>query len=98
MVVSIIFVLLNVADAYLTKLGLAMGATEGNAFIAVQALGGNILAKGLLSAFLASCLYAGRKEKALYLVNLLLFGIVVWNLAVIVYGRVIIHSLVVWPV
>lgn len=98
MVVSIIFVLLNVADAYLTKLGLAMGATEGNAFIAVQALGGNILAKGLLSAFLAGCLYVGRKEKVLYLLNLLLFGLVFWNLATVVYGWVIIHPLVVWPV
>jgi len=76
---AIIFVLLNVTDAYLTKMGLAAGAIEINPLM--PAIGSSILFKGLIAAALVGVLYFFRKERILWLMNFVLFGVVVWNSA-----------------
>lgn len=76
---AIIFVVLNVADAYLTKISLAAGAVELNPLMAD--IGSNIYFKGLIAIALVLALYYFRKENILWLLNLGLFIIVLWNSA-----------------
>lgn len=74
------FITLNVVDAYLTKLSLAVGAVEFNPL--VTTIGSSLIIKGLLAAALAFVLYSFGKERVLWPLNFLLFGLVIWNLAV----------------
>jgi hypothetical protein len=76
---AIIFVLLNVTDAYLTKMSLAAGAVEINPLMA--GIGSNLLFKGLIAIALVLALYYFGKERILWLLNFALFGIVMWNSA-----------------
>jgi len=74
-----IFVTLNIVDAYLTKMGLMEGAVEVNPLM--TAVGSDMLTKGLMAILLAFILYFFGKERALWPLNFLLFGIVLWNSA-----------------
>jgi len=74
-----IFVTLNIVDAYLTKMALTAGAVEVNPLM--TAVGSSMITKGLIAVALAFILYYFRKEKALWPLNFILFGIVLWNLA-----------------
>jgi len=76
-----IFIGLNIIDAYLTKMGLAMGAEEFNPLMIH--LGSSALAKGLIALGIIIALYWFRKERALWLLNLAFLGVVLWNLAII---------------
>jgi hypothetical protein len=77
---AVIFVTLNILDAYLTKMGLTAGAVEANPLMA--AVGSDMLTKGLMAILLAFILYFFGKERALWPVNLILFGVVLWNSAI----------------
>jgi hypothetical protein len=75
-----VFVTLNIMDAYLTKMALSVGAVEANPLMI--STGSNMIAKGLIAAALVFILYWFEKERALRPLNFMLFGVVVWNLAV----------------
>jgi hypothetical protein len=76
--ITITFVILNIADAYLTQLVLAMGGVELNP-LAVP-FGSNMLVRGLLALVVATAiLFAGKKDWLRYL-NVLVLLVVVWNL------------------
>ena len=77
---AVMFVTLNMADAYLTKASLAAGAVELNPL--VIPFGSSLIVKGLLAAAVAFVLYSFGKERALLLLNFLLCGIILWNAAV----------------
>ena len=77
---GIIFVGLNVCDAYLTKAALSMGAAELNPLATIW--GSDLIAKVLVATGILLLLYAFNKEKLLWPVNMLFLGVVVWNLAV----------------
>ena len=77
---AVIFIALNVMDAYSTKIALAVGAGELNALVGVA--GSDVPAKGFLATAAVFFLYWFSKEKVLPLLNLMLFGVVLWNLAV----------------
>lgn len=74
-----IFVTLNIVDAYLTKMGLMAGAVEFNPLM--TAVGSSMITKGLMAVALAFILYYFGKEKALWPLNFILFGVVLWNSA-----------------
>jgi hypothetical protein len=76
---AVIFITLNILDAYLTKMGLTAGAVEVNPLM--TAVGSDMLIKGLMAILLAFILYYFRKERALWPLNFILFGIVLWNSA-----------------
>jgi len=75
-----LFVTLNVVDAFLTKTALSVGAVELNPIMAN--IGSSMLAKGGIALALAFLLYYFRQRRALWLLNVILFGIVLWNLAI----------------
>ena len=77
---SAVFITLNIMDAYLTKIALAVGAAEANPLMII--IGSSMIAKGLIAAALVFILYWFRKEKVLRPLNFMLFGVVLWNLAV----------------
>ena len=75
-----VFVTFNVIDAYLTHTALAAGAVELNLLMAT--IGGSMIAKGLIAAALVFILYCFQKERALWPLNFMLLGIILWNTAV----------------
>ena len=75
-----LFVTLNVVDAFLTKTALSMGAVEFNPVMAT--IGSNMLIKGGIALALAFLLYYFRQRRALWLLNIILFGVVLWNLSI----------------
>ncbi len=77
---GIIFVGLNVCDAYLTKTALSMGAAELNPLATIW--GSDLIAKVLVAIGIVLILYFFNKEKLLWPVNMLFLGVVLWNLAV----------------
>ncbi len=79
MIPAVIFVALNVTDAYLTKVSLMAGATELNPLMTV--IGSSMIFKGLIGVALVCALYFFGKEKILWLLNFGLLGIVLWNSA-----------------
>ena len=79
MIPAVVFVALNIADAYLTKMSLMSGAVEINPLMA--GIGSSMLSKGLIGVAIAVALYLFGKEGMLWLLNLALFGIVLWNSA-----------------
>lgn len=76
---GLIFIGLNIADAFLTKTGLALGASEINPLVAT--FGGNILIKGLIAAVVIFALCYFGKKKLLWHLNFAMLGVVLWNLA-----------------
>jgi len=74
-----IFIGLNLCDAYLTKIALSIGAAELNPLMTTW--GSSLIVKGLVAAAIVLLLYAFQKEKFLWILNILLLGVVLWNLA-----------------
>jgi hypothetical protein len=74
------FIGLNLLDAYLTKVSLVAGAAEFNPL--VTSIGGSLVAKGLMAVALAFILYYFGRERVLRPLNFVLFGVVLWNLAI----------------
>jgi hypothetical protein len=75
-----LFVGLNVLDAFLTKTAISVGAVEFNPVMA--ALGSNVLIKGGIAVVLAFILYYFHQQRALWLLNIVFFGIVLWNMSI----------------
>jgi hypothetical protein len=79
MMPAVTFVALNIADAYLTKVGIAAGAIELNPLM--TSLGSSMLIKGIIALALVGALYFFGKERILWLLNFGLLGIILWNSA-----------------
>ena len=75
-----IFITLNIMDAYLTKMALAVGAVELNPLM--TSTGSSMITKGLIAIAIVFILYCFAKERVLWPLNFVLFGIVLWNLAI----------------
>lgn len=75
-----LFITLNVVDAFVTKAALAVGAMELNPVMTT--IGSSMLVKGALAAALVFLLYYFGKERTLWPLNLMFFGVILWNLAV----------------
>ena len=75
---GLIFIGLNIADAFLTSLAFYLGAREVNPLPVL--FGGSMLLKGLIAATIVFILYYFRKEKVLWYLNFVMFGVGVWNL------------------
>ena len=87
---DLLFVWLNVADGYLTKVAIGAGfGSEGNLSPVAQALGSNVLAKALLSVLAILLMRRLDKNWCLWLANLVMFGVVVWNAAVCFTGAMV---------
>ena len=74
------FVALNIMDAYLTKAALAVGAVEVNPLM--TSIGSSMITKGLIAIALVFILYWFGKERVLWPLNFMLFGLVLWNSAI----------------
>ncbi len=79
MIPAVVFVALNITDAYLTKISLMAGAIEINPLM--TGIGSSMISKGLIGVAVALALYFFGKESMLWLLNIALFGIVLWNSA-----------------
>lgn len=75
-----LFITLNVLDAFVTKAALAVGAMELNPMMTT--IGSSMIVKGALALALVFLLFYFGKERTLWPLNLMLFGVVLWNLAV----------------
>jgi len=75
MINSLVFIGLNILDAYWTKCNLARGALELNPFV----FGDSMLAKGLLALAAVVFLYYMGWEKWLLPMSIVMIGIVAWN-------------------
>jgi hypothetical protein len=76
---AVIFITLNIIDAYLTKTALAMGALEANPLMIWA--GSSMITKGLMAIALVFILYRFGKERTLWPLNFMMFGLVLWNSA-----------------
>ena len=74
------FITLNIMDAYLTKTALAVGAVEANPLLTT--IGSSMIIKGLVAIAVVFILYYFRKERVLWPLNFMLFGLVLWNTAI----------------
>ena len=77
-VFSLAFVGLNILDAYLTGIALALGATELNP-IAATGFGSSVPLKGLAAAAIVIALVSFERGKLLKPLNLSMLLIVFWN-------------------
>jgi hypothetical protein len=75
---SVIFVGLNMADAYFTQLVLANGGIELNPLAGT--FGTNILARALLAAVSAAAISLAGRRNWLGHLNTILLWVVMWNL------------------
>jgi len=74
------FITLNIMDAYLTKMALAVGAVELNPLM--TSIGSSMIAKGLVAIALVFILYYFEKERVLWPLSFVLCGVVLWNSAI----------------
>jgi hypothetical protein len=72
------FVVLNIIDAYLTGIALALGGTEANP-IAATGFGSNMLLKGLVATAITIALVSLRKGNLVKPLSLGMLVIVLWN-------------------
>jgi len=75
---GLIFIGLNIADAFLTGLGFELGAREVNPLPVL--FGGSMLVKGLIAATIVFILYFFGKEKVLWYLNFAFFAVILFNL------------------
>lgn len=80
---SILFVVLNLIDAWLTKQAFALGEVELNPVVNYFGYGDNLLVKGLLAlAIVLIFRYFGKSHLFWYL-NILMVGVIFWNTSVL---------------
>ena len=80
MLTTIIFVGLNITDAFPTKTALELGAIEGNLSLLAVSCGANILIRALFAIAVVIFLYWRGRERILWGINFIIFGVVLWNL------------------
>ena len=75
---GILFIVLNILDAQLTGVALALGSSELNP-IAATGFGSSMLLKGLISLTVVVALLLFKRGKLLKPLNLGMFLVVLWN-------------------
>jgi hypothetical protein len=79
MIAVLIFLGLNLADAYISKVGLTLGATEANPSWLAQTFGANLAVRAVYALVVLAFLYYRGREDSLWGLNLLVFGVVIWD-------------------
>jgi len=74
----LVFIGLNILDAWLTGVALGAGSYELNPFLGMR-FGGNMLIKGLISAAIVAALVLFKRGKLLKPLSLGMLIICVWN-------------------
>ena len=74
---GLVFVGLNLADAWLTKQLIAIGSWEGNPIVA--SYGDNMLIKGVLALAIVLILARFGRLKLLWVLNVAILAVVFWN-------------------
>ena len=80
---SALFVVLNLADAWLTKQAFALGDTELNPIVDFFGYGDNLAIKALLALVIVLLLWLFGKAHLFKYLNILMIGVVLWNTAAI---------------
>jgi len=80
---SVLFIGLNLVDAWLTKQAFALGEVELNPVVSYFGYGDNLLLKGLLALVIAVILWRLGKSYLSWYLNVLMIGVIWWNLAVL---------------
>ncbi|MBL7209382.1 MAG: hypothetical protein ISS52_04725 [Dehalococcoidia bacterium] len=80
---NVLFVGLNLLDAWLTKQAFALGEVELNPVVSFFGYGDNLLLKGLLALVIALILWGLGKSYLSWYLNVLMLGVIWWNLAVL---------------
>ena len=86
---SILFVALNLADAWLTKQAVALGGTELNPVAQHFGYCDDLLLKGLLAGGVALVLLGIRKSHLFWYLNIAMLIVVVWNTTVVAVGNIL---------
>ena len=77
-VLVIAFIAVNIADAYFTRVNLAMGATELNPL--ARPFGADMLIRGLMAAAIGTVICLAGKTWWLVPLNVVVLSVVLWNL------------------
>jgi len=77
---ELLFIGLNVADAYLSGVGIRMGSHETLPWS--QVFSSSMLAKGLVALAIVLGLYWFGREKSLWWMNIIVFGACAWNFSI----------------
>lgn len=80
---SILFVALNLVDAWLTKQAFALGETELNPVVRCFGYGDNLVIKGLLALTIALVFWRFGRTHLFWYLNILMLIVVFWNTAVL---------------
>ena len=80
---SVLFVALNLVDAWLTKQAFALGETELNPVVSYFGYGDNLVMKGLLALAIALVFWRFGKSHLFRYLNILMLLVVFWNSAVL---------------
>jgi hypothetical protein len=84
---SLLFVGFNILDAYLTGIGNKMGAAEALPW--ARSFSSNMPVKGLLAAAIVLFLYWRGREGSLWWMNIIVFGVCLWNFGNCAYGHLV---------
>jgi hypothetical protein len=74
----VIFIALNILDAWLTRLALGLGSQELNPFLSMG-FGSSMLLKGLIAAGIVTALVLFKRDRLLKLLNVGMVLICAWN-------------------
>ena len=85
---SVLFVGLNLVDAWLTKQAFALGEIELNPVVAYFGYGDNLVLKGLLALTIALLFWRVGKSHLFWYLNILMVGVIFWNTAVLTVLKV----------
>lgn len=78
MLLCVVFIGLNILDAWLTRVALGLGSQELNPFLGVR-FGSSILVKGLIAAGIVMALVMFKRDRLLKLLSVGMVVICVWN-------------------
>jgi len=80
---GVLFVVLNLVDAWLSKQAFALGETELNPIVRYFGYGDNLLLKGLVALAIALVFWRFGKSHLFWYLNILMLIVVFWNTAVL---------------
>ena len=77
---SALFVVFNLADAWLTRQAFALGETELNPIVNHFGFGDNLVIKVLLALTVVLLLWCFGKTHLFKYLNILMLGVIIWNI------------------
>ncbi len=78
MLLCVVFIGLNILDAWLTRVALGLGSQELNPFLGAR-FGSSMLVKGLIAAGIVLALVSFKRDRLLKLLNVGMVIICAWN-------------------